>query len=300
MQVHAPASAKKGLLDKVALASLVGMSVLAVLGVTMVTVYLNRLTDSTEALDHSAAMPAYMGRPAAVVGTNGMSPINILILGTVDGKLRSVAIANLSASRRSLTLIVAPDELTVDGGSQTLASTYAMDPSITVRAMEGLTQTRMDHQVQLDLSCLVKVTDETDSLALSGSATSAQLPALHLADSAPSADALASGTLVRTSLIALDQRYSVLDPGRFARIIDQLNPCMKVDAQFTPDVVQGTVLETSIHPSDIRLWLVNTDNVDNQLLADPTSLGQLRSGLASPQLESTAEYSQHAMLPKGP
>ena len=45
----------------------------------------------------------------------------------------------------------------------------------------------MDHQVQLDLSCLVKVTDETDSLALSGSATSAQLPALHLADSAPSA-----------------------------------------------------------------------------------------------------------------
>ncbi len=300
MQVHAPAPAKKGLFDKVALASLVGVSVLAVLGVTMVTVYLNRLTDSTEALDHSAAMPAYMGRPAAVVGTNGISPINILILGTVDGDLRSVAIANLSASRRSLTLIVAPDELSVDGGTQTLASTYAMDPSITVRAMEGLTRTRMDHQVQLDLSCLAKVADDADSLALSGSPVATALPTLHMADSAPSANALATGALVRASLIALDRRYSVLDPGRFARILDQLNPCMKVDAQFTPDVVQAAVMETSIHPSDIRLWLLNTDRANNQLLADPTSLGQLRNGLAAPQLESTPEYDQHAMLPKGP
>lgn len=294
-----PTTPKKGLIDRVALASLVGLSVLAVLGVTTVTVYLNRLTDSTEALSRTAAMPAYMGRPTTLTADNGVSPTNVLILGTVGGSLRSVTIANVSASRRSLTLIVAPDELSPTGGSQTLASTFSMDPAITVRAVEGLTQARMDHQVQIDLTCLAGVIDATGGAAAAGAATTGQL-SLQADTADPDANAVSSGAFLRAALIALDRHYSSLDPGRFANMIDLINPCMKVDADLSAQVIENAVMENSIHVTDTHLWPLATTTFKGQVLADPDAVAALRAALADPQLETTPQYHAAAILPKGP
>ena len=109
-----------------------------------------------EGLRRVDALPSYEGRPVAV-GSDGVAAVNYLLMTTSqDGSLESVLIAHLSASRRHLTLIALPADLIADDGSGrlTLATSYRLDPLRTARAVESLTETRMDHQVPVSYTHL--------------------------------------------------------------------------------------------------------------------------------------------------
>ncbi|MBA3022177.1 LCP family protein [Propionicimonas sp.] len=302
MQLRPAAPPKKGLIEKVALFALVGLSVLSLIGVTLVTVYLNRLSDSTSALTRSEPMPAYVGQPQPVVAANGSSPMNFLVLVTSGNSLHSVVVANLSASRRNLTLITVPADLTVNSGSsQTLASTFAMDAAITVRAMEKLTTAKMDHQIRLDLDCLAGTIDATGGVQFGGTRMSGQQAVGTTRESTGSAAAATSaGWLIRAALISANDHFSVLDPARFSKTVDLVQPCLTLDSGLTAEVIQATLVESSVHPEDTRLWPLTAASGATGTRASPGALEALQLALTAPELVSTEQYHQAAFLPLEP
>ncbi|PKQ32033.1 MAG: hypothetical protein CVT62_06530 [Actinobacteria bacterium HGW-Actinobacteria-2] len=299
MQLPTTHPPKRGLVDRAALISLVGLAVLSVLGVGVVTIYLNRISTSADSMTRIGDMPDYVGRPEPVTAPGGGTVMNLLILVDQGGTLDSVVVANLSASRRSLTLITLPADLMVSGSGATLASTYAIDPTITVLAMEGLTGARMDHQLRLNLGCLSSVIDRAGGIHLSGSLMSGA-DAVRQTQSAPDPQANALGTarLIRSALISQEQHYSSLDPSRFAAMIDDVAPCAQVDNGVTSEVVQSTFFESSIHPDETRIWPLTTQQSGSELSATATSVDALRAALATPELSTTEQYQQAAFLPQ--
>jgi hypothetical protein len=291
---------KRGLVDRAALISLVGLAVLSVVGAGAVTIYLNRISSSAASMTRIGDMPDYVGRPEPVTAPGGGSAMNLLIMVDQGGSLDTVVVANLSASRRTLTLVAVPAELRVtDTTEETLAGTYAMDPTITVLAMEALTGARMDHQLRLNLGCLGSVIDRTGGIQLSGSQLSGA-DAVRRAQNGPDPQANALGTarLIRSALISLEDHYSTLDPSRFAAMNDDVAPCAQVDNGLTSDVVQSTFFESSIHPEETRIWPLATGSSGSVLTATSASLDELRAALATPEVSTTAQYQQAAFLPQ--
>jgi hypothetical protein len=291
---------KRGLVDRAALISLVGLAVLSVIGVGVVTIYLNRISTSADSMTRIGDMPDYVGRPDPVIAPGGGTAMNLLLLVEQGGSLDSVVVANLSASRRSLTLIALPADLRVsDTSDETLGRTYAIDPTITVLAMEGLTGARMDHQLRLNLGCLSSVIDRAGGIQLSGSMMSGADAVRHTQDAPdPQSNALNTARLIRSALISQERHYSSLDPSRFAAMIDDVAPCAKVDNGLTSDVVQSTFFESSIHPDETRIWQLKAQPADSGLEATTASVDALREALANPELSTTAQYQQAAFLPQ--
>lgn len=291
---------KRGLVDRAALISLVGLAVLSIAGAGVVTIYLNRISSSAASITRVGDMPDYVGRPEPVTAPGGGSAMNLLILVDQGGSLDTVVVANLSASRRSLTLVAVPAELRVSETSpETLAGTYAMDPTVTVLAMEALTRARMDHQLRLNLGCLGSVIDQAGGIQLSGSQLSGA-DAVRRAQSAPDpqANALSTARLIRSALISLERHYSSLDPSRFAAMIDDVAPCAQVDNGLTSEVVQSTFFESSIHPDETRIWPLATTSTGSGLITTTASLDELRTALSVPEVSTTAQYQQAAFLPQ--
>ncbi len=291
---------KRGLVDRAALISLVGLAVLSVVGAGVMTIYLNRISSSAASMTRVGDMPDYVGRPEPVTAPSGGSAMNLLIMVDQGGSLNTVVVANLSASRRTLTLVTIPAELQVtNGANETLADTYAMDPTITVLAMEALTGARMDHQLRLNLSCLGSMIDQVGGIQLSGSQLSGA-DAVRRSQTAPDPQANALGTarLLRSALISLESHYSTLDPSRFAAMIDDVAPCAQVDDGLTSEVVQSTFFESSIHPDETRIWPLATTSSASGLTATTASLDELRAALATPEVSTTAQYQQAAFLPQ--
>jgi hypothetical protein len=291
---------KRGLVDRAALISLVGLAVLSVVGAGVMTIYLNRISSSAASMTRIGDMPDYVGRPEPVIAPGGGSAMNLLIMVDQGGSLDTVMVANLSASRRTLTLVAIPAELRVaNSANETLAGTYAMDPTITVLAMEALTGARMDHQVRLNLSCLGSMIDQVGGIQLSGSQLSGA-DAVRRTQTAPDPQANALGTarLLRSALISLESHYSTLDPSRFAAMIDDVAPCAQVDDGLTSEVVQSMFFESSIHPDETRIWPLATTSSASGLTATTASLDELRAALATPEVSTTAQYQQTAFLPQ--
>lgn len=291
---------KRGLVDRAALISLVGLAVLSVVGAGVMTIYLNRISSSAASMTRVGDMPDYVGRPEPVTAPGGGSAMNLLIMVDQGGSLDTVMVANLSASRRTLTLVTIPAELHVtNGANETLADTYAMDPTITVLAMEALTGARMDHQLRLNLSCLGSMIDQVGGIQLSGSQLSGA-DAVRRTQTAPDPQANALGTarLLRSALISLESHYSTLDPSRFAAMIDDVAPCAQVDDGLTSEVVQSMFFESSIHPDETRIWPLATTSSASGLTATTASLDDVRAALATPEVSTTAQYQQAAFLPQ--
>ncbi len=291
---------KRGLAERAALISLVGLAVLSVVGAGVVTIYFNRISTSAASMTRVGDMPDYVGRPEPVTAPGGGNAMNLLIMVDQGGSLDTVVVANLSASRRSLTLVAVPAQLRLaDTDTDTLASTYAMDPTITVLAMEALTGARMDHQLRLNLSCLGSVIDQAGGIQLSGSRLSGA-DAVRRTQNAPDpqANALATARLIRSALISLENHYSTLDPSRFAAMIDDVAPCTQVDDGLTSEVVQSTFFESSIHPDETRIWPLETTSTGSALTATAASLDELRAALSTPEVSTTAQYQQAAFLPQ--
>lgn len=302
--MHSPASAReRGLIGRATMALLVGLFVLSSLGVTLVTVAVNRISDSTDSLRHSQIMIDYAGRPEPVLGATGIPAVNYLVMATSGDSLKAVVLANLSASRRDLTLITMPADLKVASNpTQTLGSSFAIDPAITVRALEAYTGTRLDHQVLLNLDGFGSAIDTLGGVYLNGTrldGNAAVNQVLQTADSNQSATA--TGVLLRALLVGADQSFSALDPSRFSSVIDAVAPFVEVDTDLTGTTFRTMILESSVHPIETRIWPLSSSDGSHPTAAllESDARQALRIGLSAADLTHTAQYRQAAYLPQG-
>ncbi len=291
---------KKGLVERATLVTLVGLSVLSVLAVAAVTVYLNRIGDSADRLTRAQIMPDYAGRPAAVLGESGSPVQNYLIMVEADHTLQAVVIANLSASRRNLTMIaVAADLTSTDPEGHTLATGYALDPAITVRSMEGLTTSRMDHQIVVNIDQCAPAIDSVGGITVNGNAMDgAQTSALLSATRGSQKAAVASAEVIRSFLISMSSYNTLINPGQLNHVIKALAPCVRIDSGLTTDSIQTTLMESSVHPAETRIWPLATHAAMGGSAADQSSLAALQSALSSPDMPETNHYQQQAFLPQ--
>lgn len=279
-----PPARRRGLVDRMAIVLLVGVVAVSVGGVALLTVYLDRIGDAAKGLQRVEPLASYAGRPSPVA-FDGVDAVNYLLMTTDgDGVLQSVLIAHLSASRRNLTLIaLPPDLLAHDGtGTMTLADSYPLDPLRTARAVESLTGSRMDHQIHLDVDRFAEVVDTLGGIDLaSGWFTGAQAVGYVAASRDPLVRSERTADLLRAALARATMGSALTDPTRFDRVMNALTPCMTVDAGLTSAVIRDMMVESRVQAREIITWPLATTSTPTGATAEPDSLGDLRTALAS-------------------
>jgi hypothetical protein len=272
------------LVDRVAICLLLGVVAASVGGAALLTVYLNRVGDAVAGLQRADSLSTYPGRPSAVA-VDGTSPVNYLLMTTrSDGTLDAVLIAHLSASRRDLTLIALPaDLLAANGvGQATLAASYRQDPLTMARAVEALTDARMDHQVRLDLNAFAGVVDTLGGIDLNGGRLGGDAVLNHLA-AAPDAltRSVRTADLLRAALNRANLGVAITDPNRFDKVMDALTPCLVVDTDLTSEEIRTTMVESRVRADEVTTWPLPATPLESATAPDPAGLADLRSALAS-------------------
>ncbi len=291
-----PPARKRGLVDRMAIVLLVGVVAVSVGGVTLLTIYLNRIGDTAEVLAKVEPLPSYEGRPMPVA-IDGVEAVNYLLMTTKDdGALESVLIAHLSASRRNLTLIALPPDLMATDGTGSLATSYRADPLRTARALEDLTGSRMDHQVHLDSTRFSSVVDSIGGLEVPGGRlTGAQV--VGYLDGDPQGSSERTATLLRAAFARASMGSALTDPATFDKVMNAIVPCVTVDAGLTADVIRDTMMESRVQAGEIVTWSLATMRTTEGTVADPTALDGLRSALTSDTFPPANATMSKAQLP---
>lgn len=291
-----PPARKRGLVDRMAIALLVGVVAVSVGGVTLLTIYLDRIGDTAAVLQKVEPLPSYEGRPAQVA-IDGVEAVNYLLMTTKeDGTLESVLIAHLSASRRNLTLIALPPDLMASDGTGSLATSYRVDPLRTARALEELTGSRMDHQVHLDADLFGSVVDSIGGLEVPGGRLTGAQVVDYLAGD-PRGRSERTATLLRAALARASMGSALTDPGTFDKVMNAIVPCVTVDAGLTAGVIRDTMMESRVQANEIVTWPLSTMRTTVGAVADPTALYGLRSALVSDTFPPASTIMQQAQLP---
>lgn len=286
----------RGLVDRMAIVLLVGVVAVSVGGVTLLTIYLDRIGDTAAVLAKVEPLPSYEGRPARVE-IDGVEAVNYLLMTTKDdGTLESVLIAHLSASHRNLTLIALPADLVAPGGTGNLATSYRVDPLRTARALEALTGARMDHQVHLDATRFSSVVDSIGGLEVPGGRLTGAQVVDYLAGD-PQGRSERIGTLLRAALARASMGSALTDPGTFDKVMKAIVPCVTVDAGLTSDVIRDTMLESRVQADEIVTWPLETTATTDGAVADPAALDALRKALASDTFPPANTVMNRAQLP---
>ncbi|HEY3338772.1 MAG TPA: LCP family protein [Propionicimonas sp.] len=291
-----PLARKRGLVDRMAIVLLVGVVAVSVGGVTLLTIYLDRIGDTAAVLAKVDPLPSYEGRPAPVA-IDGVEAVNYLLMTTADDTtLESVLIAHLSASRRNLTLIALPPDLMAPDGTGSLATSYRADPLRTARALEALTGSRMDHQVHLDASRFTSVVDSIGGLEVPGGRLSGAQVVGYLSGD-PQGRSERTATLLRAALERASMGSALTDPGTFDKVLNAIVPCVTVDAGLTADVIRDTMMESRVQAGEIVTWPLATMRTTEGTFADPTALEELRTALTSDTFPAANTTAGQANLP---
>ncbi len=289
---------RRQLIERGALVALVGIAVIGVVGAALVALYINRIADSASTLKHTEPLPDYVGRPTSATATDGSSAMNVLVAISDHAGLDAVVLANLSASRRNLTLITLPAMLRASAGTEhTLASSFAADPIMTARAVENLTGSRVDHLIQVNLAGFAGVVDAVGGVQLDGGELDgAGAVAAVRASSEPSTTAAA---LLRATLVSAEPSSGMM-PALSVPVdaIQAASHCTQIDAGLTSEVISQTLMASSVRAREIRVWPLATVSDGDAVVPDAGALGALAAALAEPNLTSTAEYGEDAFLPR--
>lgn len=288
---------RRHLVERGALVALVGVAVIGVVGAALVALYINRIAASASELRHSEALPDYVGRPIAATATDGSSAMNVLV-AVADGRtLRGVVLANLSANRRNLTLISLPVEVRSSAETEhTLATSYAADPLMTVRGVESLTATRVDHLVQVDLTGFAAVVDAVGGVELDGSHLDGTAAVASVRSA--SEPSTAAAALLRASLVSAEPNSGVPALAVPVDAIRAASQCTQIDAGLTSEVIEQTLMASSVRADEIRVWPLEAVPAQDAMAPVGSSLAALASALGEPNLTATAEYGQDAFLPR--
>jgi hypothetical protein len=275
-----PPARTRGLVDRMAIVLLVGIVAVTVGGVTLLTIYLNRIGDTAAVLQKVDPLQSYEGRPAQVT-LDGVAAVNYLLMTTrEDGTLEAVVIAHLSASRRNLTLIAVPPDLMAPDGTGSLATSYRADPMRTARALEALTGSRMDHQVHLDADLFGSVVDSLGGLEVPGGRLTGGQVVEYLAGD-PLARSERTADLLRTALARASMGSALSDPASFDKVMTAIVPCVTVDAGLTAEVIRDTMMESRVQSDEVVTWPLSTVRTTEGAIADPTALQGLREALTT-------------------
>ena len=295
-QITEPPARKRGLVDLMAIVLLVGVVTVTIGGVTLLTIYLDRIGDTAAVLAKVEPLPSYEGRPAPVA-IDGVEAVNYLLMTTTHGgTLDSVLIAHLSASRRNLTLIALPPDLMASDGTGTLATSYRVDPLRTARALEALTGSRMDHQVHLDARRFSSVVDSIGGLEVPGGRlTGAQVVGYLAGDAQGRSERTA--TLLRAAFARASMGSALTDPGTFDKVMDAIVPCVTVDEGLTADVIRDTMMESRVQADEIVTWPLSTLRMSEGTVADPAALEGLRTALTSDTFPPVSPTRGQSQLP---
>ncbi|MCB0913471.1 MAG: LCP family protein [Propionibacteriaceae bacterium] len=275
---------RRRLLDRLAIGLLVGVVAISVGGVALLTVYFDRLGDAVDGLQREESLPSYAGRPTAV-SVDGVSAVNYLLMTTQqNGTLEAVVIAHLSVSRRDLTLIALPSDLLADNGSvrTTLAASFAHDPLLTARAVEGVTGARMDHQLRVDLDGFGQVVDSLGGITLDSESLDGDQLVSYLDDAPnPLERSVRTADLLRAALARASLGVAIADPNRFDKVMNALTPCLTVDADLTSAEIRETMVESRVRANSVVTWPLQSWASAAGAVADPVALDRLRDALAS-------------------
>ena len=291
-----PPARKRGLVDRMAIVLLVGIVTVTVGGVTLLTIYLDRIGDTAAVLQKVDPLPSYEGRPPQVA-IDGVDAVNYLLMTTkADGTLDAVLIAHLSASRRNLTLIAVPPDLVAPDGTGSLATSYRADPLRTARALETLTGSRMDHQVHLDADLFGSVVDSLGGLEVPGGRLTGAQVVDYLAGD-PLARSERTADLLRAALARASMGSALSDPASFDKVMKAIIPCVTVDAGLTADEIRDTMMESRVQSDEIVTWPLSTMRTTEGTVADPTALQGLRDALATDSFPPANTRMKQAQLP---
>ena len=291
MQPIVEPRAISGLGHRLALTTLVGVSVLSVAVVAMLTIYVDRISEVASSLHRVDALADYSGRPAAVQVAENPA-INFLIFIDSGEQLQAAVIANLSGSRRNLTLVALPADLLVGESSASMSRAYTSDPLRATRLVEEFSGARMDHQLRLDVMGFDAVVDRLDGLHVGDHQLAGSDAVGYLAQAGSASEASQrAAQLIRQTMIKAKANGGVLNLPRFDSLISALGACLTIDDGLTNDAIQNVLVESRVHLDDVRLWPLGGAATAAGTRADQASVALLRAGLASDELAQTTQAS---------
>ncbi|GAA1432589.1 LCP family protein [Microlunatus lacustris] len=244
--------------------------------------------------------------------------VNYVIMGSDTGSAgRSdvLMVAHLAADRQSAALISFPRDMWVSipgHGKNKINAAYAFGgPQLTVRTLEGLLKTRMDHTVQIDFEGFVQVTKDLGGVTVDNPHYSRsgewEFPVGEITLEGDQALAyvrerkqLPRGDLDRAErqrLVAqaiLEQALSpetIANPLKFNRIVGSVAKQVTVDRGLTGSEMRKTALSVRFKPDDIASLQAPisgfaTRNGQSVDLVDEAKLDELAEALRDDDLQS--------------
>lgn len=256
--------------------------------VTVVSLYLSRVSATLESMARAQPVAGYEGRPqkASAELATGNPTLDFLVLVTDErGELLSAHVAHLSSSRRELTIVGLPSDLLVPYGpgqpQRTLAAYHADDAGALVQQVELLLGVPTDHQIRIGLEGFSGVVDALGGLdGLAGHATDGRglLRYVAEAEDGPTRVARVS-EIVRATMQQLGMVHAVTNPGQFDRVLRALEECALVDSDLTVAEFESTLLDSSVRAEEIGAVTLATTVSEPGRRAVPNHLAKLRKAL---------------------
>ena len=273
----------------VAVVIVVGMFVAGLSAAGLMSGSLNRVAATVDTLHRTEPLETYSGRPMAATQNQKNAPENYAVLVAEGDRLDGAFVVHVSASQVDLTVLAVPSDLRYTneyGLSTTLSAEYADGPSAVARALETVTQARMDHQIVLDESDCWPVVSAAGGLKLSGkdsSSSEAQLRAWADAATDPTQHVVRLSQVVIAAMSRFSILSSVTEAGQFDQAIEALPACLSVDPSLTSDEVSDALVNTRVRPDEIGSLVVPS------IHAGPVTLAQIRAALANDTIASLAK-----------
>ncbi len=284
--------------NTVSISVLAAVLVVAFGTVTVVSLYLSRVSSTVESMARAQPVGGYEGRPkkAAAEDRDGNLALDFLVMGTDENdQLLSAHVAHLSASRRDLTIVGLPSDLLVPYGpgqsQRTLAEYYADGVDAFAQQVELLLEVPTDHQARVGLEGFSGVVDALgglDGLAEPADDGRELLHYVSEAEDGPTRVQRVS-EIVRATMQQLGMLHAVTNPGQFDRVLSALEACTLVDSDLTVSEFETTLLESSVRADEIGAVMLDTRVADAGRKAVPNSLAKLRKALREDTVPTLGE-----------
>lgn len=265
--------------------------------VTVVSLYLSRVSATVESMARGEPVGGYEGRPQKASTEAAESPaLDLLVLVTDErDQLLSAHVAHLSASRRDLTIVGLPYDLLVPYGpgqqQRTLAAFYADGAGDLAQQVELLLGVPTDHQVRIGLEGFSGVVEALGGLeGLDGHADDGYDLLRYVSDTEDGPTRVARvSEIVRATMEQLGMVQAVTNPTQFDKVLRALEECVLVDSDLSVSAFEATLLESSVRADEIGSVTLATTVSEPGRRAVPHHLAKLRKALRNDTVASLGE-----------
>jgi polyisoprenyl-teichoic acid--peptidoglycan teichoic acid transferase len=256
-------------------------------------------------------------------------PLNFVLLGSDSrsqsdpGRSDTMMVAHLNGARNNLYLVSVPRDIYVDipdHGKNKINAAYAFGGSaLTIKTLQNLTGTRMNHTIIIDFEGFIGLTTDVGGVTVFN-----EIPSTNLGFDFPRGDISLSGeqalayvrqrydlprgdfdrearqrAVVKALILKLMNPETLANPATFNAVATKLGRNLTVDDKLTNDLIWSLATNLSIKSArDIRQIQVPiakdaTINGSSVLLIDPERMAKLSTALQTDQLGPYwAEYGE--------